>query len=340
MAHHNRSEQPQRKDRSLSSQMKNIAPAILHTEDGVDHVNVDRDAKTKIGSFCAIDKQLKFFIPCLGNFISPRAFAAWMSSNDDRHRTNPPAGGISDIDSFEYHNLMVFAKFFQLRVSSDVIGRNIELLDKPWTSYRVLRGSQIKQYNTWKSYPGIVKSMCDYIATADLSASPCAQFSPAIMETVNRLLERKAAATGIPFVPYEQMEEKAKKEAEASSSRRREEYESRQQETVAAFNSEHSHPAQPRPPKPAKQRHGGQPYHSRYGEPAPVNYEGLPEDNPEDPAAVEEVKTVFQASSPKKVDRADEVVIEETTAVGPTPTVEEDVSNLFAENDNCATAAA
>lgn len=287
---------PQNTKRSISEQLK----GILHRLDGEDHVNVDRTAKTRIGSIAAMDKNSKFFVPYLGDFRTPRAFAWWMVTNNDVHRSSPPVGPIRELSNVEYHDLLLFAKFFHLCSWQSVIKQEAALLEKPWTSYHVLPGSALKQYNNWKSYPDIVRDMCEYIATADLSVSPCENFTPAIMEAVNNLLKVKAESLGVEFLPYEKMEEEAKKAAKANKARRTQNNDD-QPHNARGFNSVPSQPAQPRPPK--------QKYKSRYGEPVPqsvIDPSGLPADNPEDLAAVGEVKSVYQASSaPKQVEEVD-----------------------------------
>ena len=136
-----------------------LAPFInKYKHDGVDHIRISPFADTDLGKILSPDWRKKFFIPALGEFLSPECFANWITTGNEEarfdHRVNP------ERSIPNYNSYVLYAKFFQLcRMKTGLIKPHIDL---PFVRYNVLT-SGLRQYSNWESYADEVRKMVDHI---------------------------------------------------------------------------------------------------------------------------------------------------------------------------------
>ena len=201
------------KSKTIGEQLKQV----MFREDGVDHLNADLSSPVFFGKTCSVGFRYQFSVPFLGEFSSARAFAAWMVTGVDGDRQNPPRGEIPNCDILEYHRLVLFGKFFQLKSRHLIIAENKHLLDLPWTSYRVIRESGIRQYNRWVGYHDAVKGMCKHILKSPIHGNFFSElFSEDVMETVNKFLRIQNERNDVEFKSFQMLEQIAAERANAS----------------------------------------------------------------------------------------------------------------------------
>ena len=177
---------------------------VAFTHDGKDHVNVSPFAATNTGKLAFPEWRKDFYIPHLGEFASPRAFANWVVSGGNeelRHKTGYVEFKVNDLEEFRY--LMLYAKFFQLTSLALSLAKEKRLLDVPWLMYkRHLTG--VREFHRWESYPGVVKKFVEHIINND----PSVKFDfdsvvPGLTEVVNRNIR---AFVGPEFVGIENID--------------------------------------------------------------------------------------------------------------------------------------
>lgn len=187
----------------MASIKDQVRAAFLH--DGKDHVNVFSHGATNIGKVAFPEWRKKFYIPHLGEFASPRAFANWCvggGAEELRRETGYVEYKVENLR--EFRSLMLYAKFFQLTsLRMSLLGEK-ELLDLPFMMYKKhLTG--VREDNKWREYPSVVKQFIVHIVNNgnhvpfDFEA-----VIPGVTETVNKYLR---AFIGEEFVGIDKIEE-------------------------------------------------------------------------------------------------------------------------------------
>lgn len=177
----------------------------IHVEDGVDHLNVSPFSVNETGKIAFPEWKKKFYIPHLGEFLSPRHFANWCESGgDDNHRYTSEFFGNRVKNIHEFRTLMMYAKYWQMSSVRDTLTANSEMLDLPWTMYkRYLTG--VKEYNRWEDYPGIVKTMVEHIVNEfDFHPFNFEEVLPGVTSILNRHIR---VIAGPEFVGIENIDE-------------------------------------------------------------------------------------------------------------------------------------
>lgn len=102
----------------------------FYKTEGKDHILVSPFAKTELGKILSLNWRKKFFIPQLGEFISPEAFVAWLFTGNEEERWNTRAR-IPTVRKDQVPLLkkaLFFAKYHQLSALKPVL---IRLLNQP-----------------------------------------------------------------------------------------------------------------------------------------------------------------------------------------------------------------
>lgn len=180
-----------------------VRVAFIH--DGKDHVNIFTHGETNVGKVAFPEWRRKFYIPHLGEFASPRAFANWCVSGGQeeyRRQTGYVEYRVENIR--EFRMLMLYAKFFQLTSLRSSLIDEKHLLDVPWLMYKKhLTG--VKEHNKWEEYPKIAKAYVDHI----VNHGNHVKFNfeaviPGLTEVVNKYLR---AFIGEEFVGIDKIDE-------------------------------------------------------------------------------------------------------------------------------------
>ena len=158
-------------------------------KDGVDHIRVSVVAETQLGKICAHDWRKRFFVPRVGDFLSPVCFANWLVTGDEEARHDPRYKVKRNVRG--YHKYVLFAKFYQLCSLRGVLVR--EMKDLPFVAYKVHQ-SGIKEFDRWKDYPLTVKEMVRHVI--DEERGPKVPF-PFDQETVDEINSMIAAIAGV-----------------------------------------------------------------------------------------------------------------------------------------------
>lgn len=129
----------------MSISIKDAIVRVAFKQDGKDHVLVTPFCATQIGKYASMSWRKRFFIPQLGEFISPLAFMSWLCHGDEsqRHANNPMRVPYMSKEEFlKYQRAGYLAKWYQLAsmhgalVKQSKIG-DLNLLDLPWVEYKV-----------------------------------------------------------------------------------------------------------------------------------------------------------------------------------------------------------
>ena len=129
----------------MSISIKDAIVRVAFKTDGKDHVLVTPFCATQIGKYASMSWRKRFFIPQLGEFISPMAFMSWLCHGDEsqRHANNPMRVPYMSKEEFlKYQRAGYLAKWYQLAsmhgalVKQSKIG-DLNLLDLPWVEYKV-----------------------------------------------------------------------------------------------------------------------------------------------------------------------------------------------------------
>ena len=146
--------------------IKDAMKKIACRKDGVDHIWVSPFASSQLGKIVSLEWRRKFFIPQLGEFISPNAFVAWLFSGDESERMNSSAR-IPIVPKNEFPLLMkalYVAKFHQLTSLKYMLvkGTADGQLDLPWMEYKQ-HTSGVKEHHRDLKRVGLVKAMVKHI---------------------------------------------------------------------------------------------------------------------------------------------------------------------------------
>lgn len=129
----------------MSISIKDALVRVAFKQDGKDHVLVTPFCATQIGKYASLSWRKRFFIPQLGEFVSPLAFMSWLCHGDESQRhANQPARipYMSKEDFLKYQRAGYLAKWYQLAsmhgalVKQSKVG-DLNLLDLPWVEYKV-----------------------------------------------------------------------------------------------------------------------------------------------------------------------------------------------------------
>lgn len=129
----------------MSISIKDAIVRVAFKQDGKDHVLVTPFCATQIGKYASMSWRKRFFIPQLGEFISPMAFMSWLCHGDEsqRHANNPMRVPYMSKEEFlKYQRAGYLAKWYQLAsmhgalVKQSKVG-DLNLLDLPWVEYKV-----------------------------------------------------------------------------------------------------------------------------------------------------------------------------------------------------------
>lgn len=139
--------------------------------DGVDHIWVSPFANTQLGKIVSLKWRKKFFIPQLGEFVSPDAFIAWLFTGDESMRQNT-AAKLPQLSKEEFklaRQAMFMAKYHQLTALKPSLVTECETkegqkskLDLPWLEYKQHQ-SGVKEHHHDTKRVSIVKSMVRHI---------------------------------------------------------------------------------------------------------------------------------------------------------------------------------
>ena len=83
-------------------------------KDGIDHIRVGLGGDTKLGRMCAADWRRRFFIPLVGEFLSPQCFANWLVTGDEAARHDPKYRVKNAVRG--YHGYVLYGKFYNCAV--------------------------------------------------------------------------------------------------------------------------------------------------------------------------------------------------------------------------------
>lgn len=177
--------------------------------DGVDHVNVSAYtaySDTEIGKIASPDWRKTFFVPHVGDFITPRAFANWMVSGGKEHLRHSTGIYRTTVPLSHFRTLLLFAKYYQLCGMRAALMTAQNLTNLPWVMYKK-HISGVREYDRWDQYPAEVKEMVKYIIQHgsrnhynDTDAIECFD---AYMRDI----------TGKDFVPFEELNRITKEKA-------------------------------------------------------------------------------------------------------------------------------
>lgn len=126
--------------------------------EGEDHIRISPFASTTLGKILSPDWRKKFFIPHVGEFLTPQCFANWLITGDDeaRHDVNlRPSTHVR-----EYSGFVLYSKFYQLCSMKTLLQK--EKKDLPFAMYKV-HTSGVKEFHRWKEYPIEIREMLDHV---------------------------------------------------------------------------------------------------------------------------------------------------------------------------------
>lgn len=137
--------------------------------EGEDHIRISPFAATTLGKILSPDWRKKFFIPHVGEFLTPQCFANWLITGDDEARHDVNLRPSSHVR--EYSGFVLFAKFYQLCSMKTLLQK--EKKDLPFAMYKV-HTSGVKEFHRWKDYPIEIKDMMDHVL--DPARGPKAEY--------------------------------------------------------------------------------------------------------------------------------------------------------------------
>lgn len=135
----------------------------LYKVDGEDHIRISPYGKTDLGKILSQGWRKPFYIPRIGNFLTPECFAKWITTGDEDARHNVRFRFSGRIRN--YRELLLFAKYYQLCALSDALGRFIEpyritegdssklVIKVPLIGYTI-HDTGLREYDRWPEYPG------------------------------------------------------------------------------------------------------------------------------------------------------------------------------------------
>lgn len=167
-------------------------------KDGVDHIRIGLAAETQLGKMCAVEWRRRFFIPRVGEFLSPQCFANWLVTGDEAARHDPKYRVKNAVRGYQRYCL--YAKFYQLCSMASQLRKEMKSL--PFTSYKI-HGSGIKEHDRWSEYPVKVKEMIEHILDPERGPKVPFPFDDGVVENVNELIRQIAAASASDDEPEE-----------------------------------------------------------------------------------------------------------------------------------------
>lgn len=177
-------------------------------KDGVDHIRVGLGGETQLGRICSVEWRRRFFIPLVGEFLSPQCFANWLITGDEAARHDPKYRVTRSVRG--YHGYQLFAKYYQLCSLSSQLRKEMKSL--PFVSYKI-HGSGIKEFDRWKEYPATVKEMIEHILDPERGPKVPFPFDPALKETIDSMIKAIAMASTDDSEPEATSEQPATEEA-------------------------------------------------------------------------------------------------------------------------------
>lgn len=165
-------------------------------EEGGDHIRISPFAATILGKVLSPDWRKKFFIPHVGEFLTPQCFANWLVTGDDdaRHDVNlRPAAHVK-----EYPGFVLYAKFYQLCSMKTLLDK--EMKDLPFAMYKI-HTSGVKEFHRWKEYPTEIKDMIQHILDPQRGSKapyPWDEKYPGLVEKINQHIKAIAELTQAP----------------------------------------------------------------------------------------------------------------------------------------------
>lgn len=136
---------------------------VAFRDDGQDHVWVSPFSKTEVGRVSSIQWRRRFFVPQMGDFLSPSCFANWVIlTGNEVARFNPGTVVVVKEKRSFYKKLLLFAKYHQLCSLRAKLEKGRDLLDLPWVEYK-LHSTNIKEFVRDTSQANLIKSMVQHI---------------------------------------------------------------------------------------------------------------------------------------------------------------------------------
>lgn len=160
-------------------------------KDGVDHIRISIVADTQLGKVCSAEWRKRFFIPRVGEFLSPTCFANWLVTGDEEARHDPRYKVKRNVRG--YHKFVLYAKFYQLCSMRGTLIR--EMADLPFVMYKVHQ-SGIKEFDRWKEYPQTVKDMVKHIIDEERGPKVPFPFDEETVKEINDMIAAIASASG------------------------------------------------------------------------------------------------------------------------------------------------
>ena len=139
---------------------------VSYKKDGEDHVWVSPVSKTLVGKVASLSWRGNFFVPQVGEFISPVAFAAWLLTGNEASRRDPMARipKVHSLESKEFVRQMLFlGKYHQLAAFKRLLVKNKELFNLRWVEYK-LHSSGVKELHPDSERAQIIKAMATHVA--------------------------------------------------------------------------------------------------------------------------------------------------------------------------------
>lgn len=150
----------------MSVSIKDVLGRVIYNFDGEDHVRISPFGTTQIGKYASLSWRSKFFIPQLGEFISPLSFISWLYYGDESYRHNNQPARIQHITKEEFTKYQYagwLAKWHQLTslhsalIKQSNVGK-VNMLDLPWVEYKV-HISGLKEFPKTQVNANILKGL-------------------------------------------------------------------------------------------------------------------------------------------------------------------------------------
>lgn len=162
-------------------------------KDGVDHVRVNVIADTAIGRMASAEWRKRFYVPRVGDFLSPICFANWLATGDEEARHDPKYRVKKSVRG--YHQYVLYAKFFQLCSMRSALVKEMKHL--PFAAYKIHQ-SGIKEFDRWKEYPSVVKDMIEHVIDPERGPKVAFNWENSPEEEINKLIAAIAASNSDP----------------------------------------------------------------------------------------------------------------------------------------------
>ena len=162
----------------------------IYSTDGADHVRIHPNGETVLGRILTPNWKCVFFIPRLGEFLTPQCFATWLVLGNEEARHDTSYQKYVNMD--KYVNFVMYAKLHQLMrmkkmlTEEDQKGRT----KLPFIMYKT-HSSGVRELHRWIQYPSSVKDITCHI----LENSPKVEYDwegkyPGLREEVNNRVKK------------------------------------------------------------------------------------------------------------------------------------------------------